>query len=221
MQQLFAPWLSGVGAPKPVVHELTDGESILSPVGFREHLLVNSTYRRDHDTMLSWPYAHLLINHFPVVLSVSGLAVTILAFLFKRRGLWLTAMGALTAAGVFVYPVFLTGNKADGALNKPWYVRPGVIKAHDEAALFALWVILIAGAFAAYCWWRSLKRPADVIPTWMRAGVFVGAVLAVAVVARTAYLGGKIVHDSPVLLLKQRPPGLSPGIATDSTRRGP
>ncbi|HXI98911.1 MAG TPA: hypothetical protein VNG73_08205, partial [Gemmatimonadaceae bacterium] len=44
---------------------------------------------------LSWPYAHLLINHFPVVLSISALAVAILALLLGRRGLWLTAMGAL------------------------------------------------------------------------------------------------------------------------------
>ena len=59
--------------------------------------------------MLSWPYAHLLINHFPVVLSISALAVAILALLLGRRGLWLTAMGALTAAGASIYPVFYTG----------------------------------------------------------------------------------------------------------------
>ena len=169
--------------------------------------------------MLSWPYAHLLINHFPVVLSISALSVAILAILLKRRGLWLTAMGALTVAGAFAYPVFFTGAKADDALNDPWFVRSGVIEAHDEAALYALWVILLAGVFAAYCWWRSVKRPADIIPTWMRAGVFVGALLSVAVVARTAYLGGKIIHDSPVLHLKQPPPGLPPGIAADSARR--
>lgn len=168
--------------------------------------------------MLSWPYAHLLINHFPVVLSISALGVSILAFLLKRRGLWLSAMGALTAAGVFAYPVFLTGDKADKALNDPWFVRPGVIKAHDDAALFALWIILVAGAFAAYCWWRSVKRPAEIIPTWMRAGVFVGALLAVAIVARTAYLGGKIIHDSPVLHLKQAPPGLPTGIVADTNK---
>ena len=51
--------------------------------------------------MISWPYAHLLINHFPVVLSVSALAITILALLLRRRGLWLTAMGAMTVAGLF------------------------------------------------------------------------------------------------------------------------
>ena len=167
--------------------------------------------------MLSWPYAHLLINHFPVVLSVCALGATILALILRRRGLWLAAMGALTVAGAFVYPVHFTGDKADHALRDPWYIRQGVIDAHDAAATWALWVILIAGAFAAYCWWRSLKRPAEIIPSWMRWGVFIGATLSVATVARTAYLGGKIIHEAPVLQLQQAPPGLPAGVAAEKT----
>src|SRR6478672_6665912 len=98
--------------------------------------------------MLSWPYAHLLINHFPVVLSIAALAVTVLALILGRRGLWLTAMGALTTAGLFIYPVHFTGDKADHALQDPWFIRPGAIEAHDNAAGIAMIVILIAGAFA-------------------------------------------------------------------------
>src|SRR6478672_7152654 len=165
--------------------------------------------------MLSWPYAHLLINHFPVVLSIAALAVTVLALILGRRGLWLTAMGALTAAGLFIYPVHFTGDKADHALNDPWYIRPGTIDAHDNAAGIAVWVILIAGAFAAYSWWRSVSRPAELIPVWMRAGMLVGALGAVGTVTYTAYLGGKIIHESPVLELKQAPAGLPAGVAAE------
>ena len=170
--------------------------------------------------MISWPYAHLLINHFPVVLSVSALAVTVLALILGRRGLWLTAMGALTAAGLFIYPVHFTGDKADHALNDPWYIRPGTIEAHDHAAGIAVWVILIVGAFAAYSWWKSVKRPAELIPGWMRAGIAVGSLAAVVAVTYTAYLGGKIIHEAPVLQLQQPPAGLPPGVAApkaDST----
>lgn len=169
---------------------------------------------------LSWPYAHLLINHFPVVLSVSALGVAILALLLGRRGLWLTAMGALTVAGVFVYPVRFTGDKADRALNDPWYIHSGTIEAHANAASIAMWAILVVGIFAAYSWWRSLKRPAEAIPGWMRAGVVVGALAAVGTVTYTAFLGGKIIHEAPVLHLKDPPPGLPPGVAAvkgDST----
>jgi hypothetical protein len=163
--------------------------------------------------MMTWPYAHLLINHFPVVLSVSALTVAILALLLGGRGLWLSAMGALTAAGISVYPVYYTGGAADHALNDPWYIHPGTIDAHDKFATIALWIILLAGVFAAYAWRRSLKRPADLIPGWMRAGVFVGAMAAVIIVAYTAYLGGKIIHDAPILQLKDAPSGLPPGVA--------
>jgi uncharacterized membrane protein len=166
--------------------------------------------------MLTWPYVHLLLNHFPVVLSVSALVVTLLAFALERRGLWLTAMGALTAAGIFIYPVHFTGDKADHALRDPWFIRPGAIEAHDNAARIAMIVILLVGAFAAYSWWRALKRPADRLPIWMKGGVLIGALAAVGTVTYTAYLGGKIIHESPVLELQQAPAGLPPGVAAES-----
>ncbi len=165
--------------------------------------------------MMSWPYIHLLINHFPVVLSTSALGIAILALLLNRRGLWLTAMGTLTLAGFFVYPVFLTGKQADHALNDPWYIKHGTIEAHDASATWTLWVILIVGVFAAYSWWRSVKRPAEATPGWMKAGVLVGSIFAASTVARTAYFGGKIIHESPVLQLKDAPAGLPPAVVTE------
>ena len=87
-------------------------------------------------------------------------------------------MGALTLAGLFVYPVQFSGSKAGDSLGNPWYIRPGALEAHDDAARIALIAILIAGAFAAYSWWRTLKQPVEVISPWIRSGVFVGALAA-------------------------------------------
>jgi hypothetical protein len=50
----------------------------------------------------------------------------------------------------------------------------------------------------------------------MRAGIVVGALAAVGTVAYTAFLGGKIIHEAPVLELKQAPPGLPPGVAAET-----
>ena len=72
--------------------------------------------------MISWPYAHLLINHFPVVLSVSALAVAILALILGQRALWQIAMGALTVAGLFIFPVHFSGDRVDQALKDPWFI---------------------------------------------------------------------------------------------------
>ncbi len=163
---------------------------------------------------IGWPYLHILINHIPVVLSFVALGIAILALVLGRRGLWLAALGALSVAGVSVYPVFLTGKQADHALNDPWYIAHGTIEAHDAAAGWTLWAILIVGVFAAYSLWRSLKRPAEGIPGWIRAGVVVGSLLAASTVARTAYLGGKIIHESPVFELKDAPAGLPPAVVT-------
>ncbi|MEP7064920.1 MAG: hypothetical protein ABI889_02695 [Gemmatimonadota bacterium] len=163
---------------------------------------------------LTWPYVHILINHFPVVLSVAALVAALGALITNRRGLWLNAMGLLTAAGLTVYPVHFTGDEADHALRDPWYIKGGVIDAHDNAAGLAMAILLIAGAIAAYGWWRALKRREEIIPTWMRAAVVVGALASFGSVAYAAYLGGKIIHDAPVLGLPEAPAGLPPGIAT-------
>jgi hypothetical protein len=49
----------------------------------------------------------------------------------------------------------------------------------------------------------------------MRAGVVIGSLFAASTVARTAYLGGMIIHESPVLQLKDAPAGLPPAVVTE------
>src|SRR5439155_24882531 len=100
-------------------------------------------------------------------------------------------------------------------MSDPWYCHSGVMDSNKDTTTFALWDVLIVGGFAAYSLWRSIKSPADLIPGWIRAGVVVGSLLAVSIVARTAYLGGTIIHEAPVLQLKQPPPGLPPGVAAE------
>ena len=38
---------------------------------------------------MNWPYIHTLINHFPIILTVVGCAVLLLALLTNRRAVWL------------------------------------------------------------------------------------------------------------------------------------
>lgn len=170
---------------------------------------------------LTWPYTHLLINHFPVVLLTMGLVAALGALLLRRRGLWLYAMGTLTVAGLAIYPVHFSGDQADHALGDPWYIARGAIDAHDDAAGIAMIIILITGVVAAYGWWRALHRRDEVIPAWIRALVLAGALAGFVSVSYTSYLGGRIIHDAPVLTLPTAPAGLPPGIATPPhTSRG-
>jgi hypothetical protein len=163
---------------------------------------------------VNWPYIHTLVNHFPIILSVVGTAVLILALVVRQRGVFLYALATLTLAGLSVYPAFFTGDEAADAQRHTWYIVQSTIREHDAAAGFALWALLITGAVSAYAWWRMLKRePLVLPPVWLRAVVTVIAVWSLSVVVRTAYLGGKIVHDSPRLATP--PAGF---IAPDSTR---
>ena len=149
---------------------------------------------------MNWPYAHILINHFPIILSVVGTAVLLLALVVRRRGLWLYALATLTLAGLSIYPTYFTGDQAADAVRTTWYIVRSMVEEHDAAAGFALASVLLSGAASAYTWWRMLRRDVTGLPpVWLRAVVAVLAVWSLSVVARTAYLGGLIVHDSPRL----------------------
>ncbi|HEY7236451.1 MAG TPA: hypothetical protein VH539_19980 [Gemmatimonadaceae bacterium] len=149
---------------------------------------------------MNWPLIHVQINHFPIILTIVGTAVLLLALIVRQRALWLYALATLTLAGLSVGPVFLTGDQAGDAVQNTWYVVREAVDTHDDAALFALIWILLLGAASAYTWWRMVRRePMTLPPTWLRVVLVVLALFAVSTVIRTAYLGGKIVHESPKL----------------------
>ena len=160
-------------------------------------------------TPITWPYIHITINHFPIVLSALGTFAALIAIIRKKRGAWLYTMATMTAAGLTVGPVYLSGDEADDALRDPWYIKSGVIDAHNAAANFALALLLITGAICAYSWWRALRYRDEPIPRMIRIAVALSTVLSFAAVSRTAYLGGKIVHEAPVLSLPAAPSGMT------------
>ncbi len=149
---------------------------------------------------MNWPYVHTIVNHFPIILSVVGSTVLLLALVLRRRGLWLYALATLTLAGLAAYPAFFTGDEAADALRHTWYVVPAMVREHDGAAGYALWCLLVTGAASAYAWWRMLRRePSGLPPVWLRTATALLALFTLSVVVRTAYLGGQIVHESPKL----------------------
>lgn len=149
---------------------------------------------------MDWPHLHLMVNHFPIVLTLLGTAAAILALLTGRRVVWLYAVATLTLAGISVGPAFLTGDQA-GDVVRTWpHVDRRVVHTHEESADTALWVVLAMGVCAAYAWWR-LARTGGVemtLPGWLRGLVFVLAVAGSLTVAYTGLKGGEIAHGSTV-----------------------
>lgn len=156
-------------------------------------------------------YLHILINHFPIILSLLGAAAAIVSFFRPRRALWLYAVASLTLAGLAAYPTLFTGQLAEHSIEKMPYAARRAIHAHEEAGEVAMWVLLVTGAVAAYAWWRAMRAaPRDDrfdTPSWLRLLVTVGAVASAGTAAYAAKMSDPILHYSPQL---PHPP--APGI---------
>lgn len=157
--------------------------------------------------MLDWPYAHLLVNHFSIILTYVGLAAVLLAVVRRRRALWLYAVATLTLAGLAAYPAVLTGQRAAPVMERLWFVEEAAVDDHEKAGERAQWILLAMGTLSAYGWWRLLRsrgKPETVggtvaseLPLALRSAVLVAALSGAAAVAFAAYEGGYIVHKAP------------------------
>ena len=157
---------------------------------------------------MDWSYFHLLVNHFPIILSIVGTAAVLVALVTRRRDLWRYATLTLLLAGLAAYPVFFTGGEAEEVMEDRWYVTREAIHEHEEGSEFALWSLLVMGAVSGYALWRTTRRGVAAsgtrtdsleAPGWLRALVALLALLGASTVARASYLGGEIVHKAAAL----------------------
>lgn len=155
---------------------------------------------------MNWPNTHVLINHFPIILTIMGAAAVVVALLLRSRAIWLYGVASLTLAGITAYPTVWAGERAEEAVEHAWYVEPGAIHNHEEAGELTLWILLAMGLVSAYAWWRGaraddheplVRRPGP--PMWLRLLVLVLALAGAGAVAWTSLLGGRILHESAIV----------------------
>ena len=147
-----------------------------------------------------WPHIHIMINHFPVILVMMGTLAALLGTLRGRRGVWLYATATLTIAALTAIPTYFTGEPAEHALNRPWYIARASIHTHEDAALIATLLTGLAGLVAIVAWRRLVRYPRELsLPSGLRIAVVVTAVIAAAAMGYASLLGGYIIHDAPGL----------------------
>ncbi|MHB1863551.1 MAG: DUF2231 domain-containing protein [Gemmatimonadaceae bacterium] len=144
-------------------------------------------------------HLHLLVNHFPVVLSIVGLTSLAVGAVTRRDFYWRAGLHLMVLAGIAAVVAILTGESASDEIRHRAFVVQGTIGAHSSAAYAALWALLIGGAISAYAWWRARDSDAGALPAWLRELVLIAALVGAALVGYAAYRGGIIVHDAPVL----------------------
>lgn len=136
---------------------------------------------------MSATHLHAMIIHFPIALLMVGFLAEIVALfikkdLFKQAAFYLLLLGALGAIAAYLTGGFAGEGIEEGPLKGP-------MELHKQAATATLWLAILAGLFQASMLYFKYNR------VWVK---WVGILLFTAVVgsvARTGYLGGKLVYN--------------------------
>ena len=138
-------------------------------------------------------HLHLMLTHVPVLGSILGLFLLVIALLkadrdLKRMSLWLFVL-----AGVAAVPTYLSGRPASAVLLK---AMPGMPMdpgdQHAEIAIVALVAASVLGFIALLG--LAIYRRGVRAPGWFTALTFLLAVLTSGLMVWTASLGGNIRH---------------------------
>jgi uncharacterized membrane protein len=149
-------------------------------------------------------HIHLLLNHFPTIGTIIGLGLFLVSLVGKSDVLKRASLVVLLGIAIVAIPTYVTGNAAQEALCK-WppnsppdaaCMDPGVpnavIQTHEGAAMVALLVMEIMGAFAWLGLWqfRRFQR----MPGWNLGVVLVLGLATLGLMSRAANIGGEIRH---------------------------
>ena len=137
-------------------------------------------------------YTHLLLNHFPLILNVAAFVVILAGLVWRSEPVTRAALLLVILAALLTIPTFLTGDDAASIVKGMQGVDASAIRPHNDAAGYALTVILIEGAAALAS--LVVFRGGRLIPRWAIATMLVLIVIGSAAAGRTSLLGGKIHH---------------------------
>ena len=134
---------------------------------------------------------HLALTHAPVILSLVGLIMLIVAFFIKNTTLTKTSYILLLLAGVAALPVFFSGEGTEEAIENLPGVSDAIIERHEEVANLAMISIAAAGLLALAGLFTFKWQPAARL---FKAVVLILAFAAGGLMVQTAHLGGQIRH---------------------------
>jgi uncharacterized membrane protein len=156
-------------------------------------------------------HVHLLLNHFPTIGMVVGLAVFVMAIATKSDDLKRASLALFFTIALLSIPTFVTGTAAQLELSKQPDVSKAMTEAHETAAFEALGFMELTGALAWLGLWqyRRLSR----LPQGTVAAVLLVGLVSFGMMARAANIGGEIRHPEirtgPALVADDAKPPLA------------
>lgn len=139
------------------------------------------------------PEVHLLLNHVPVLGTIFGLLLLSLAALRRSEELKRLGLLVFVLVGLCVAPVYLSGERAEDVVEDLPGVHESMIEEHEDSATFAAIGSGLLGVFSLWGLW-SCRRERS-LPRWLVTTVLTLAIVVAGIMARTAQLGGQIVHQ--------------------------
>ena len=137
-------------------------------------------------------HLHLLLNHVPTVGTALAIALFILSFFRKNDMLRRVSLEVFFVIALVTIPAYLSGLSAQAQIMNREGVSNRMIEAHEDAALFALVLMQITGAFAWLALWQA--RRVGRAAAWTTGAILLLSALTMATSARAANLGGEIRH---------------------------
>lgn len=139
-------------------------------------------------------YLHLLSNHFPILGSLFGILLLVVALLKPNLKTTLSAYIILLISGIGGVIAYFTGEPAEESIEHVRGISHKVIHIHEEMAenslffIFLLTATAIIGLWAERAKWESTKK--------IELFALVVGIVAFILFAFTGYLGGHIRHGA-------------------------
>ncbi len=141
---------------------------------------------------MNFAHLHLILTHFPPVLSLGGALSAAVGVVRRRRELLRIALLLLIAVGAMMPLVYIAGERAADAIGKVEGVQQDAIAPHQHAATIALTASITCAALAGVLLVAERRR--GDLPSALRFLGLVAAIACAAAIGWTAALGGAIHH---------------------------
>jgi uncharacterized membrane protein len=142
--------------------------------------------------LINVAHVHLLLNHFPTVGTVVGIALLLLAFARRNDHLLHVSFEVFFAIALITLPAYLTGVAAQALIDGRPEVSMAAATAHQDAALLAFVVMELTGLAAWIGLWQ-FRRAARPRP-WVAPATLLLALATIGLMAQAANIGGEIRH---------------------------
>ena len=141
---------------------------------------------------MNWAHVHLMLTHLPVIGTIFGVLLLLLALLKKSEELKRVSLGIFVLTALLALPVYFTGEPAEKVVEHLPGVAEPMIERHEDAALFAL--LTAGGAGVVALAGLILFRRAEKLPGWIVAATLVLSLATSGLMGWMANLGGQIRH---------------------------